>query len=221
MKIRKSLTILIIAIPTLFIILYFCGLLIYKNQWKYEYSKTQMHTWVDEINKTPNLETNFWAVFDTLGLNGSELTLNFEYLQLVKFHFTGVKHFHRGSGKNYYIETANLLLMKHNKEINSLLNPKLTLAFGLEKKVQVEKCINYYYNNLEISLLTDSSTCHKLKGVTDFTKFYFGKEPHLLNQNEIITTISAFDMAYFKDTLTHELIMLRTKVNEYILEKKR
>ena len=165
MKIRKYITILTIVTALIFIVLYFSGLLIYQNEWKYEYHESQIQGWVDEINNTPDLKTNFHAIFDTLKMNNSELTLNFEYLKLVKFHFTGHKHFHRGGGKNYYIETAKLLLKKHNKEINTLLNPKLTLAFGLKNKVDLRKCVEYYLFNQNINLLTDSFTYHELTGI--------------------------------------------------------
>lgn len=221
MKTRKYIFYILVAPPILFLIIYFTGFLIYQNEWKYEYSKEQMQSWLDEINNTPSLGANFYSVFDTLKMSNLEQTLHFEYLLLVKYHFTGVKNFHRGSGQNYYFEASKLLLKKHNIEINTLLNPKLTLAFGLEKNAKLKKCVDYYYYNLNINLLTDSTVYFNLTGAKEFSNNYFQKELEELNEKEIITLISAIDLATYKDTLADKLIEKKFEINDYILKRMR
>jgi len=221
MKIDRLITIFVISVPLLFIVLYFTSLIIYKNQWNHTFDKSQMEEWFDEINETQNLGDNIYSILDILKKYNYNRTLNIEYFSLVKYHFTGHKSSHRSGLRNYYLETANMLVNKYPKETNTLLNPKLTLAFGLERNLRLEKCVDYYYNNLEINLLTDSLIVVKLNGAKEFSKIYFKKKPQALNENEIITLISAFDMASFKDTVSQDLIKARLKINERILKKKR
>jgi hypothetical protein len=221
MKKDRLITIFVVSIPVLLVSMYFISLLIYKSQWNYTFSETQMQEWVDEINTTPTLGENFYSIFDILKKHDYKRTLNIEYLSLVKFHFTGQKSLHREGGRNFYLETANILVNTFPDEINTLLNPKLVLAYGLKKKVDLKKCIDFYYFNKESILFTDSLRGVHFKGIEEFSKIFFKKSIYELSDKEIIVSLSVFDQISNKDTITQELIEIKQRTNEHFFKNER
>ena len=155
-----------------------------KTEWKNYISRDEAMQLVNEVKSADELPYAFYELFEIKYPNS--LHNNFS------------KQFFKGVLGESNIEVPSYLVASNSKLQYKIQNKKGLVSFiwFIEENTSQKECLNYYVSKFDYM--------YNSKGIAQASKYYFNKDAHDLNKNEIATFIIMLENPYYYNPKKHK-----------------
>jgi hypothetical protein len=169
-------------------ILYFGGYWYLRNAYKFEYyDHSFFSALTNDIKTTPALPANFKSLESKIDKDRATYESQYKEYFCNNVLFISTHRLSNLPG-NFSREVYEIEKKKYNRQYiwKLFVDESLVYSFGLEKEFGVDILNNFYYNNCEYQVLSESNRSINLYGIQAISKYKFDKPVDSLSTDQLI-----------------------------------